>query len=105
MLRANLLKFLSKKPEVARKVLGAYLTDMQKLWRRIRRRAALEGVRIHDLRHSFASYAVSQGLPMMGKLLGHTQVQTTALYAHLMSDPIKVAAGQVSWCITGLVSS
>ena len=85
---------------------GAYLTDMQKPWRRIRKRAELEGVRIHDLRHSFASYAVSQGmsLPMIGKLLGHTQVQTTARYAHLMSDPIKEAAGQVSGCIAGLVS-
>ncbi|MFN7226464.1 MAG: tyrosine-type recombinase/integrase [Holosporales bacterium] len=78
---------------------------MQKPWRRIRKRVELEGVRIHDLRHSFASYAVSQGmsLPMIGKLLGHTQVQTTARYAHLMSDPIKAAAGQVSGCIAGLV--
>jgi integrase len=85
---------------------GAYLTDMQKPWRRIRKRAGLEDVRIHDLRHSFASYAVSQGmsLPMIGKLLGHTQVQTTARYAHLMSDPIKQAAGQVSGNIAGLVA-
>jgi len=47
-------------------------------------------VRIHNLHHSFASYAVSAGhsLPMIGKLLGHTQVQTTARYAHLMTDPM-----------------
>ena len=85
---------------------GAHLTDMQKPWRRIRKRAGIEDVRIHDLRHSFASYAVSQGmsLPMIGKLLGHTQVQTTARYAHLMSDTIKEAAGQVSGNIFELVS-
>ena len=85
---------------------GAHLTDMQKPWRRIRKRAGIEDVRIHDLRHSFASYAVSQGmsLPMIGKLLGHTQVQTTARYAHLMSDTIKEAAGQVSGSIAGLVT-
>jgi integrase len=55
-------------------------------------------VRIHDLRHTFASTAIAsgQGLPMIGKLLGHTQVQTTARYAHLAADPIKNAADQVA---------
>ena len=50
-------------------------------------------VRIHDLRHSYASIGVSGGLslPMIGKLLGHTQVQTTARYAHLADDPLKTA--------------
>ena len=49
------------------------------------RAPGLKDVRIHDLRHTFASTAVAsgQGLPMIGKLLGHTQVQTTARYAHL----------------------
>ena len=49
---------------------------------------ALPGVRLHDLRHSFASRALAlgEGLPMIGKLLGHTQVQTTARYAHLAQD-------------------
>ena len=53
--------------------------------RRIRARAELDDVRIHDLRHSFASRALALGesLPMIGKLLGHAQVQTTARYAHL----------------------
>lgn len=84
---------------------GAHLVNIQKSWRRIRKRAGLEDVRIHDLRHSFASYAVSQGmsLAMIGKLLGHTQVQTTARYAHLMADPIKQAADQVSSNIASLV--
>jgi site-specific recombinase XerD len=48
--------------------------------------------------HTFASTAVAagQGLPMIGKLLGHTQVQTTARYAHLAADPIKNAADRVA---------
>ena len=58
----------------------------------------LVDVRIHDLRHSFASGAVALGesLPMIGKLLGHTQVQTTARYAHLAADPVRAAANAVS---------
>jgi site-specific recombinase XerD len=58
----------------------------------------LKDVRIHDLRHTFASTAVAagQGLPMIGKLLGHTQVQTTARYAHLATDPVKAAAERVA---------
>lgn len=75
----------------------AHLTDLQAPWRRIRKAAGLKDVRIHDLRHSFASYAVSAGhsLPMIGKLLGHTQVQTTARYAHLMTDPMHKAADDI----------
>jgi site-specific recombinase XerD len=67
----------------------------------VRARAGLKDVRIHDLRHTFASTAVAagQGLPMIGKLLGHTQVQTTARYAHLAADPVKHAANQVSKAI------
>lgn len=77
---------------------GARLTDLQHPWRRIRTRAGLPDVRIHDLRHSYASGALALGeaLPMIGKLLGHTQVQTTARYAHLSNDPVKAAAGKVS---------
>lgn len=80
------------------KISGAHLSDMQKPWRRIRKAAGLEDVRIHDLRHSFASSAVGMGesLPMIGKLLGHSQVQTTARYAHLADDPVQVSAERVS---------
>ena len=76
----------------------SHLTDMQKPWRRIRKEAELEDVRIHDLRHSFASIAVGSGesLPMIGKLLGHNQVQTTARYAHLADDPMQNAAERIS---------
>ncbi len=77
---------------------GARLTDLQPFWQRVRARAGLNDVRIHDLRHTFASAAVAsgQGLPMIGKLLGHTQVQTTARYAHLASATVKTAASDVS---------
>jgi integrase len=77
---------------------GARLTDLQPFWQRVRARAGLKDVRIHDLQHTFASTAVAsgQGLPMIGKLLGHMQVQTTARYAHLAADPVKQAANHVS---------
>jgi len=77
---------------------GAPLYDLQPFWQRVRARAGLKDVRIHDLRHTFASTAVvaGQGLPMIGKLLGHTQVQTTARYAHLAAGPVKNAADDIS---------
>ncbi len=77
---------------------GARLTDLQPFWQRVRARAGLKDVRIHDLRHTFASTAVAsgQGLPMIGKLLGHSQVQTTARYAHLAADPVRDAADEVA---------
>jgi integrase len=77
---------------------GSHLTDLQHPWRRIRAKAGLDDVRIHDLRHSYASgaLALGEGLPMIGKLLGHTQVQTTARYAHLANSPVKSAADRVS---------
>jgi len=70
---------------------GQHLINLQKPWRRIRENAGIPDVRIHDLRHSFASVAAASGgsLPMIGKLLGHTQPQTTARYAHLADDPLK----------------
>ena len=82
---------------IAGKKAGSHLTDLQHPWRRIRARAGLDGVRIHDLRHSFASRAVALGesLPMIGKLLGHTQVQTTTRYAHLARDTVKASASRV----------
>jgi integrase len=80
------------------KLPGSRLSDLQPFWQRLRARAGLKDARIHDLRHTFASTAVAagQGLPMIGKLLGHTQVQTTARYAHLAADPVKAAADHVS---------
>ncbi|WP_372921635.1 site-specific integrase [Roseovarius sp.] len=74
------------------------LSDLQPFWQRVRARAGVKDVRIHDLRHTFASTAVAsgQGLPMIGKLLGHTQVQTTARYAHLAAEPVRTAADAVA---------
>ena len=59
--------------------------------------------RIHDLRHSFASILVSAGasLPLIGQMLGHTQVQTTQRYAHLFDDPMRDAAETVGQVISG----
>jgi len=88
---------------IAGKNPGSYLTDLQRPWRRIRGAAGLEDVRIHDLRHTFASggLAVGEGLSMIAKLLGHTQVQTTARYAHLAADPIKQAADKIAERLAG----
>ena len=72
---------------------GASMVNLQKPWRRIRKLAGLDEVRLHDLRHSFASVAAAGGssLPMIGRLLGHTQAATTQRYAHLAADPVKAA--------------
>jgi integrase len=73
---------------------GAPRADLKKPWAAVTRAAHLEGVRIHDLRHSFASIGAgaSLGLPIIGKLLGHTQAATTHRYAHLDADPMRRAA-------------
>jgi len=67
------------------------------LWRRVRARAGLEDVRVHDLRHSYASRALAlgEGLPTIAKLLGHAGISTTSRYAHLMREAEKTAAARV----------
>jgi hypothetical protein len=59
--------------------------------------------RIHDLRHTYASILASEGLslPIIGALLGHTQPQTTARYAHLLDDPLRAATEKVGAVVTG----
>jgi integrase len=102
---------------------GKPLTDIKRTWLSVCRKAGLAtqsdktgrngkvvkdengrpimvwhpSVRIHDLRHSFASILVSAGasLPLIGQMLGHTQVQTTQRYAHLFDDPLRKAAETV----------
>ncbi len=71
---------------------------LQKAWERVRTRAGLEGVRIHDLRHSFASFAVASGasLPLIAKALGHSQTATTERYAHLGQDPVRQMSERVA---------
>ena len=76
---------------------GAHLASLQRPWQRIRATAGLPDVRIHDLRHSFASVGAGAGmsLPVIGKLLGHTQPVTTSRYAHLAADPIRAASNRI----------
>jgi integrase len=72
---------------------GAAFVGIDKIWVRVRAAAGLRNVRLHDLRHSFASIAVADGfsLPVIGALLGHKHPTTTARYAHLAADPLRAA--------------
>ena len=71
--------------------------DLKRPWTSISRHAGLDGVRLHDLRHNFAAFGArgGMGLPIIGKLLGHTQPQTTARYAHLDADPLRRASDTI----------
>ena len=77
---------------------GTHQVNINESWDRIRRRAGLDGVRLHDLRHTFASraLAIGEGLPMIGELLGHRQVNTTARYAHLARESIQASTAKVA---------
>ena len=79
---------------IAGEISGQAITDLQKPWRRIRKRAGFDTLRIHDLRHSYASNAIQQGTDLftVGKLLGHSQMQTTMRYAHIADGPLQKAA-------------
>ena len=72
---------------------GAHLVNIQKIWRRIRRRAGIDSLRIHDLRHSYGSVAVASGVGLFltGKILGHLRNSTTERYAHLADDLVRQA--------------
>lgn len=85
---------------------GKPRVDLKKPWAAISKAAKLEGVRIHDLRHSFASFGAgaSMGLPIIGKLLGHTQPATTARYAHLDADPMRRAVETIGATIAGAMA-
>ena len=80
---------------------GKHLTGLHHYWRPVRERAGLHDVRIHDLRHSYASRALALGesLYTIGKLLGHTSVATSARYAHLMREAEREAAVRVGGSI------
>ena len=80
---------------------GAHITNLSVYWYRVREQAGLEDVRIHDLRHSYASRALAlgEGLAMIGGLLGHAGVESTARYAHLARDTEKASAAKVGGSI------
>ena len=82
---------------------GEALKEVRKTWAGVLTEAKIEGVRLHDLRHTFASVAVSQGhsLPIVGAMLGHSQPQTTARYAHLYDDPLIAISEAVASTIIG----
>lgn len=77
---------------------GKHLFNLTAPWKAVCRMAELEDMRIHDIRHSFASRALALGesLPAIGKLLGHSRVETTARYAHLGRDTVRAAAVRIS---------
>lgn len=77
---------------------GQPVQEIRRFWARIQKEVGIEDVRIHDLRHTFASLLVSGGasLEMIGKLLGHSQMQTTQRYAHLMDSPLRAGVGAVA---------
>ena len=77
------------------------------VWYRVRKRAGLEDVRLHDLRHTFASHAVMQGVPLptVARLLGHRQVSMTLRYAHVADRDVEAAAERVGQAIVGLLKT
>ncbi len=83
---------------------AAYMMGLQKAWERVRTRAELGDVRLHDLRHSFASFAAANGasLFLIGRALGHSQSQTTERYAHLRDDPLHALAAGVGEVIVSV---
>lgn len=70
---------------------GTHQVNINDSWNRVRERAGLDGVRLHDLRHTFASrgLAIGEGLPMIGELLGHRKIDTTGRHAHLARESIR----------------
>ncbi|MDE2991104.1 MAG: site-specific integrase [Chloroflexota bacterium] len=80
---------------------GTHLATITADWYRLRSRAGLDDVRIHDLRHSYASRALAAGesLSMIGKLLGHADIQSTARYAHLARETERISAARVGGSI------
>jgi integrase len=82
-------------------------SDLNRPWARIREHAKLDDVRLHDLRHTFASVGAGSGLglPIIGKLLGHASIATTQRYAHLADDPVRrgadIIAARIQMALNG----
>jgi integrase len=85
-------------------VSGEPIAALHHVWGFVRKRAKLgKGARVYDLRHTFASVGAGGGLslPIIGRLLGHTQARTTQRYAHLADDPLREAAAKITTVIAG----
>jgi integrase len=102
VLNAPALAILANLPRVGSYVIAGQAddkprADLNRPWRAIVKRASLNGLRLHDLRHTHASVGagLGLGLPILGRLLGHTQPSTTARYAHLDSDPLRRASEHI----------
>jgi integrase len=105
-LGAPALKLLADMPRLSEWVFPAttgpgHLIGLPRAWDNLREWCGLEGVRLHDLRHSFASVGAVSGdsLPVIGALLGHADSKTTSRYAHLTADPVKAAANRIAGTI------
>ena len=85
---------------------GAPLRDIRRVWTAVRYAAGLSDVRLHDLRHTHASFGVGTGhsLYIVGKLLGHRRAETTRRYAHLADDARKAAADEVSGALAAALA-
>jgi integrase len=85
------------------RIKGQPLRELRGCWEAVAQRAGLEGARIYDLRHSFASIGAGGGLSLqiIGKLLGHVVSRTTEKYAHLADDPLREAAAKIGSAIAG----
>ena len=84
-----------------------HFVGLAKIWQKVREKSDLPNVRIHDLRHSYASVGAASGdsLYIIGKLLGHKQAGTTARYAHLADDPLVGAADRIAGRISAAMAS
>lgn len=85
---------------------GSHWVNVERSWRRFRRAMGLPELRLHDLRHSYASVgaAAGLGLPVIGRILGHTQASTTQRYTHFADDPLRAAADRISSEIAAAMS-
>ena len=84
----------------------SHFQGVEKIWRKVRASAGFPTLRLHDLRHSFASAGLARGdaLPVIGAILGHADVKTTSRYAHLADDPVKLAADAISQTVAAALS-
>lgn len=96
-LLASIPRYKGNTYVVAGKLKDSHLTNLDRYWKSIRIKAELEDIRLHDLRHTYASVGAAGGLslPVIGALLGHTQASTTQRYAHLADNPLKQASDAI----------